>query len=191
MESYALVENNWFENIRGYADAIDFDYELNRPSIIRGNTIVGSEDDGIDLGFASAVIEGNRLVDCADKAISLEGPSTPLVYNNVIMNTNTAVAVKGHLPAGVDPQHNCFLRDGGFMRMKKIQAREEAPRGVTNCVIWDTPVPVATDPKSILKIRYSDLQTVPVYTDETNFSLEPLFSQYRNGETYVHYGDRP
>jgi hypothetical protein len=172
--SYAILEYNQFLNLKGYSDAIDIDYELDRPSIIRGNLIDGSEDDGIDIGFASPLIEGNRIMNCADKAISLEGESRPKVYNNLILNAETGVAVKDQCKAELI--HNTISDvTFGVSVYEKNAGMGGAEAAITNCVIWNTVQSIDADADSHYTIEYCDLMQSPV-AEGTNFSLDPLFA---------------
>ncbi len=171
--SYAVVENNSFQHLKGYSDAIDFDYELDRPSIVRGNRIHGSEDDGIDLLSSSAIIENNKILHCADKGISLEGNSHPKVYNNVIYDANIGVAVKDQCRAELIHNTITDVTTGVSIYEKNMDAGG-AEAVIINCVIWDTITSIDKDVKSNFTASYNDLMQLPGDAG-TNFFLDPLF----------------
>jgi hypothetical protein len=170
----AILEFNHFLTIRGYHDAIDFDFEYGPPSIVRGNTIYGGEDDGIDLGGSSALIERNWIMHCADKGISLEGKSSPVVRNNIIAFMETAIASKDQCHAYI--AHNTIVGSTyGVHVYEKNAGAGGASAIVINTVVWDTVEPLAVDSQSSLEVFSCNLNDVSLASDRSNFSLEPLF----------------
>ncbi|MBI1389206.1 MAG: hypothetical protein GC154_12235 [bacterium] len=179
--SFMQVEHNLFENIKGYNDAIDFDYEGDRPSIIAYNTILGTEDDGIDLGFASTRIYGNRIQGCADKGISLEGASTPWAANNIVWNCNIGVAVKDSCQAQLI--HNTIIKTAtGVYVYEKNDGQGGASVQIKNCVIWSADFSIAEDGLSTASAEFSDLNRIPPGMSETNISVDPLFAGLDTGD---------
>lgn len=176
---YAIVENNTFINILGYNDAIDFDYDLGPTSIIRNNVILGTEDDGIDLGFNSAIIEGNWIEGCADKGISAEGPSTPYIVNNVIRDLDLGIAVKDECDAMI--VHNTIVDvNQGISLYEKNAGRGGGKAVVLNSVVWNTRTSVNVDAKSTLDMQNSCLMQLNPAWSETNISIEPQFEDAEN-----------
>lgn len=172
--SYAQVIGNHFENILGYSDAIDFDGGAAEQSLIAYNTIWGSEDDGLDLGFSNTRIEGNRIHGCADKGVSMEGDSTPVVFNNIITQCNLGVAVKDRCNAQII--HNTIVNvASGVSIYEKNLGQGGAIALVINNVIWDTQQSILVDEKSSIDLRANNLGPLPPFANASNFSLAPMF----------------
>ncbi len=172
--SFASIVGNRFINILGYSDAIDFDGGTAKPSIISDNVIMGSEDDGIDLGFSNARIERNLIHGCADKGVSLEGDSAPVVINNIIENCDIAIAVKDRCAAYV--AHNTIYGAAtGVSVFEKNPGQGGATATIFNSVIWNTNQSVLVDDKSSVILRTNNLSPLAEFADETNFSLDPMF----------------
>ena len=185
---YAQVENNTFLNIHGYNDAIDFDDQLGPPSIIRGNLIDGSGDDGIDIGYASPRIEGNRIAHCRtddpargpSKGISLEGTSTPVLINNVILQCDIGVAVKDR--CDTEFIHNTIVScTTGISLYEKNAGKGGGIAAIQNCVVWDTQQSLFADEKSTYTAQSSDWMQIPVGLEKENFSRDPLFTDWKTG----------
>ncbi|MDP8245737.1 MAG: CotH kinase family protein [Candidatus Hinthialibacter antarcticus] len=173
--SFAQVTNNYFENILGYSDAIDFDGSGAMESLIAYNTIMGSEDDGLDLGYSQTRIEGNIINGCADKGISMEGDSMPVVVNNIVTNCDIGVAVKDRCNAQV--VHNTIVDvKTGVSIYEKNLGQGGAIAEVLNNVIWNTQQSVAVDEKSSLNLRSNNLAPLPGSAGSSNFSLDPMFA---------------
>ncbi|MGC9327797.1 MAG: CotH kinase family protein, partial [Candidatus Hinthialibacter sp.] len=169
-----LVENNVFENVLGYSDAIDFDEERGSASIIRGNMILGSEDDGIDLGNASPIMERNWIENCADKGISLEGNSAPEVINSVIVQCDMGVAVKDRCHAFL--VHNTIVScQTGISIYEKNANRGGGEAEIINCIVWDAAQSLELDDKSSATVSHSNLMHLPEAFLQSNLSVNPLF----------------
>ncbi|HQH70882.1 MAG TPA: right-handed parallel beta-helix repeat-containing protein, partial [bacterium] len=178
--SYARVEGNRFENVRGYSDAIDFDEGMDPASAIRGNTILGTEDDGIDLLQASIRIEGNWIQRCHDKGISLEGQSTPVLINNVILDAGIGVAVKDACQARL--VHSTIVScTTGIDLYEKNPGMEGGQAEIINTVVWYTEQSLRWDEKSALQLVHCDLMQLPDGLRESNESLDPLFEDPGSG----------
>ncbi len=178
--SFARVEDNRFENVRGYSDAIDFDEGMDPASIIRGNTILGTEDDGIDLLRASIRIEGNWIQRCHDKGISLEGISTPVLINNVIQEANIGVAVKDACQARL--VHSTIVScTTGIDLYEKNPGMEGGQAEIVNTVVWNTTQSLLWDENSALQLVNSDLMQLPDALREGNWSQDPRFEDPENG----------
>ncbi|MBN2327812.1 MAG: right-handed parallel beta-helix repeat-containing protein, partial [Candidatus Omnitrophica bacterium] len=177
----SLVENNIFENVQGYSDAIDFDGERGAVSIIRGNVILGSEDDGIDLGGASPIMERNWIENCADKGVSLEGASAPEVINSVIVQCSMGIAVKDRCHAFL--VHNTIAScQTGISLYEKNANQGGGTAEIVNCLVWDAEQSLELDDKSSAVVSHSNLMQLPAAFQESNLSLDPLFqdvSQWR------------
>lgn len=182
INSSALVEHNVFENVLGYNDAIDFDGEMPEPpSVIRNNTIRGSEDDGIDTFESSVLIENNFIEGCADKGISLEGASHPVLINNVLLHCDIGVAVKDQCQAKIY-HHTIVSCSSGIEVYEKNAQAGGASAEILNSVIWNTENSVLFDEKSTVSIQYSNLMRIPDGYLDTNLSLDPLFVDEENGD---------
>lgn len=75
-------------------DAIDFDRTQN--GIIEGNTILGSNDDGIDIGEQSKniTLKNNFIENCLDKGVSIGENSTATLERNLILKNGIGSAIK-------------------------------------------------------------------------------------------------
>jgi len=169
------IIGNRFEKHSGYNDAIDFDFEYGHLSIIEGNFIDGSEDDGIDMGDVSVIIRNNTIFHASDKGISLEGKSLVQAYNNVIAGMPEGIAVKDSCRAEL--YHNTIAQvDTGVSIYEKNAGRSGGKAEIVNCVIWETKQSIQADEKSTYSVRYCDLMQLPSQGDDSNFSLDPLFT---------------
>jgi len=178
--SYAWVVGNRFEQVRGYSDAIDFDEGMDPASLIRGNTILGSEDDGVDLFQCSIRVENNWIAHCRDKGISLEGESTPVLINNVILDSNIGVAVKDACQAKLI--HSTIVSCvTGVALYEKNPGQDSGRAEILNTVIWNTDRSLLWDEQSYLLLTHSLLMQLPELLQENNWSLDPLFEDPANG----------
>lgn len=179
LNGFSIIENNVFDNVLGYSDAIDLDGQMGAPSVIRNNTIRGSEDDGIDLGGTSALIENNWIERCADKGISLEMPSDVTLVNNIVLRAGTGIAVKDRCNA--QAIHNTIVScTTGLSVFEKILGQGGASADVRNCVIWNTIMSLNVDDKSTVSLQFSDLMQLPDEFIPTNRSLDPMFTDITN-----------
>ncbi len=176
----SIVENNRFHHTLGYSDCIDFDGQLRYGSIIRGNIISDSGDDGIDIGNASPLIEGNWIRNCANKGISLEGESVIYVFNNVITRCDIGLAIKDSSTTTLlyGTIASCTT---GVSLYEKNEGKGGGIVDMINCVIWDTQNSLLVDSHSIAIVKYSDLMQLPEDSHHTNFSQDPLFADVLNG----------
>lgn len=176
---FSIVENNHFENAIGYSDAIDFDGELRSGSVIRGNVISGSGDDGIDLGLSSPLMERNWIENCADKGISLEGNSTPIVINSVIAGCDIGIAIKDK--CNTQMIHTTIVSCKTGIGIYEKNANQGGGTGeIINCIIWDTETSLDVDGASQVTLSHSDLMQLPSNLIESNFSINPEFVDIQN-----------
>ncbi|MDX9753520.1 MAG: CotH kinase family protein [bacterium] len=168
-----IIEDNRFLYLHGYHDAIDFDGEKPPRSIIRGNIIHGSEDDGIDLGDASPWIDRNFIIACANKGISMEGVSQPLLTNNLIQQSFQGIAIKNRCNATVI--HNTIVDcDQGIALFEKPTTGSGGGQAtVINTIIWDCQESLSLDALSTISVRSSNLMHLAGVEDPSNFSLDP------------------
>lgn len=178
---FTLVENNRFDHTIGYSDAIDFDGELGSGSEIRGNVILASEDDGIDMGDASPLIEGNWIENCFNKGISLEGKSNPVLRNNVIWKCDIGVASKDRCHALIS-QSTIVSCTTGVSVYQKNAGKGGGEAEIVNSVIWDTTSSLLVDALSSVVVRHSDLMQLPAGYEDTNLSLNPVLTDSTQGD---------
>lgn len=131
----AITERSTFEYTFGDNDGIDYD-AVNK-GVIKNNRFLGGQDDGIDIGQIdgvacdSVLIENNFVDGYNDKAISVgEGSKDILIYRNLLLNSNSGVAVKDQSTAhivhntliGNNIGVNCFEKNegmgGGIVQLK-------------------------------------------------------------------------
>lgn len=123
----AITENSTFEYTYGDNDGLDYDAVFN--GIIRNNSLLGGEDDGIDIGQIDGVacqdvlIENNISTNYKDKAISVGEESQNIqIRRNLLLNSNSGISVKDASTAVI--QHNtingnklgiaCYEKHDGF-----------------------------------------------------------------------------
>ena len=91
-DATAFIENCTFYDVSG-GDAIDF--EGVDGGMIRGCTVISSEDDGIDIGENSVniTIEDSKLYDCDNKGISVGQNSSVTINYTVVTDSEEGIAV--------------------------------------------------------------------------------------------------
>ena len=174
----SIIENNLFNNLHGYNDAIDFDFDLAHAprSVIRHNHITGSEDDCIDMGDASPLIEGNFIENAkSGKGLSLEGVSTPEAINNVIVNCGIGIAIKDKCDTLMinNTIVNCTA---GVSIYEKNQGKGGGKGTLMNSVIWGAKEAVSVDALSTVTALSNDLMDLKNASDPSNFSKDPMFT---------------
>jgi len=88
----------------GKTDIIDCD-DINY-GVIKNNTLIGTTDDGIDIGTESTnvVVSGNHVYNCASMGISVGENSNALVERNIVVNCKSGIQVHSEAVAHID--HN-------------------------------------------------------------------------------------
>jgi hypothetical protein len=158
----AIVRNCYLYGMP-VGDAIDYDHIID--GLIENNTIVGSSDDGIDIGEASRniLVQKNLISHCNDKAISVGEQATAQLYRNRIVDNNWGVAVKDSSYAYID--HNTFYGNGiSILCYEKVNGQGPGKALITNTIFSRSQDRVVElDSISTLEIHYSlsDTDTLP------------------------------
>ena len=171
-------------NFFKFTDPLEF---INMPNggSITNSTFIDHKDDAIDLNqSANVLVMGNFISNCTDKGISAghawEGSSENIIIkNNVIVNTNIAIAVKGNI--FVNSINNNLISSGtGIMVYKK--EGEVAGGGnakVENCIFYDNKTNLFVDAVSKLDVSYS-LSNSSNLGDYNNINADPKFKDFSN-----------
>ncbi len=177
--SFVIVADCTFSHMIGDKDAIDFD--LNGPggerSLIEGNLIEYSSDDGIDLATTTVDIRNNVLRYIQDKALSLEenGPvGPPTVVGNLIHNSGTAIALKNGVTIA-EGHHNTLVgNQEGINLFAKAGAANGGHGQFHSMIIWDNIFDVKLDARSTVGFTHSDIGIL--FPGAGNMASNPRFA---------------
>ena len=142
---------------------------------IEENTILGGDDDGVDLFNSSAIVRGNFILGVADRAISIEGPGTPRIEGNVIAGAAGGIALKdGTTAVGA---HNTVTRC--LIGLHLFVKNPGAPGGrgtFHSSILWGNDRDVVLDTDSSLALDHCDVGLEPERWGAGNFSADPLLA---------------
>ncbi|MFT6844895.1 MAG: hypothetical protein ACJAUV_001083 [Flavobacteriales bacterium] len=135
----AITENSTFEYTYGDNDALDYDAVFN--GIIQNNTLLGGEDDGIDIGQIDGVackdvlITGNLSSNYKDKAVSVGEESTNImIQRNLLLFSNSGASIKDNSSAHL--YHNTIYGNKiGVACYEKHEGFGGGIADVVNCII--------------------------------------------------------
>ncbi len=174
----AIVQNcNFRGNNQVDTDAIDYD-EVH-DGIIHSNNIYGFygfNSDGIDLGEKSKNIsvKDNFIHQCADKGISVGQQSTTNIFNNIISQCGSGIAVKDVSQAIVDK--TTFYNNGiGIYNFEKSIGIGGGITEISNSIISNSYIAsIVTDSlsESFSEFTLSDTDTL---SGELNYFGHPRF----------------
>jgi hypothetical protein len=176
--STTAVIDSTLRNMRGDADAIDFDGSGPERSLVARCTIERSTDDGLDLGACTVDINENVFRGVEDKAISIEGNGaqggSTLTWN-LIHDSGTAMALKNGLTV-TEGHHNTVTR---CQEGIDLYAKDNAPDGghadLHSLIVWENCVDLRLDARSSLSVRFSDIGGGGVWPGAGNISDTPYF----------------
>jgi parallel beta-helix repeat protein len=89
--TFCIIEESIFKN--NYFDSIDFDFAV-YGSIIRGNQLINSGNDAIDLSQSNIKIFENEVKVAGDKCVSVGEESNPLIFNNLFSGCKIGIESK-------------------------------------------------------------------------------------------------
>lgn len=173
-----IVEYCTFDIRRGYSDAIDIgNIQLPNPrSMIRFNTILGSDDDGIDLDDCDAWVEGNWVQNCRGGnndpiGISGDRDSKPIIVNNIVVNCESGIAFKNG--ANITLINNTIVNcdKGIWMHQNPAHAT------IINTIIWGRPdqTSIRLERNHTVDVSYSIVRGDEIYPGVGNLNTDPLF----------------
>lgn len=160
-------------------DAIDFDGVTN--GIIRGNRIYafrGFNSDGIDVGEGcqNLLVVSNRIFNMFDKGVSVGQGSIAQLERNLIVNCDIAVGVKDFGSTALINQNTFARNNVDVAAYEKNLGNGGGIAYVTNSIFYRSKTaPVTVDALSILSVRYSLSDTLPL-AGLGNLLADPLFT---------------
>jgi len=189
--SVVIVADSTFSHMIGDKDAIDFDG--NGPggerSLIEGNLMEYSSDDGIDLATTTVDIRNNVMRYVQDKAISLEenGPvGPPTVVGNLIHNSGTAIALKNGVTI-TEGHHNTLVgNQEGINLFAKAGAADGGHGQFHSMIIWDNIYDVKRDARSTVAFTHSDIGIL--FPGAGNMASDPRFADELGGDFSLRLG---
>ncbi|MBN1443607.1 MAG: CotH kinase family protein [Planctomycetes bacterium] len=177
VRSRVAVLRTRIESVRGNSDAIDLDEEHPEggESRIEECTILGGDDDGIDLLSVRCRIADNLILGCADRGISIEGPAPVTIEGNIAADCEDGIAVKdGAVAAG---GHNTIARCSTGLRVfAKTPGADGAEAELHSSILWQNERAVFVDSASHLRLDACDIGGDAEAWGEGNFSADPLFA---------------
>lgn len=187
-QSYVLVENSLFTDIRGDNDGVDMDGESDPVPIVRNNLFIGSADDTVHADRCSAIITGNVVTGCGDHGIVLRNKCTPYLANNVVYNCRSAgIAIENQCDALL--VNNTIYDCGRGLRLFHLERPGADPGGgigtARNCIIWDCPQPITLADESTVTVTYSNVNGTNVWEGEGNINADPMFLDAENGDFHL------
>jgi hypothetical protein len=175
-----LVENSTFTGAAmPDTDAIDFDSVTN--GIIRGNRIYafrGFNSDAIDVGEGcqNLLVVSNRIFNMFDKGVSVGQGSVARIERNLIVNCDIGVGVKDFGSTALINQNTFARNHVDVAAYEKNLGKGGGIAYVTNSIFYRSKTaPVTVDPLSILSVRYSLSDTLPL-AGPGNLLTDPLFT---------------
>ncbi len=103
----ATTQNSYLEYTYGDNDAID--YDATDVGLVKNNIILGTGDDGVDIGQNEGVacdgviVEYNKIYDVFDKSVSVgEGSQNINIHHNLMVGSTYGVSVKDSSTAVID-----------------------------------------------------------------------------------------
>jgi hypothetical protein len=178
VRSRVVALRNLMHSLQGDSDAIDLDEEhggLPCDCRIEENTIIGGDDDGIDLLNSSALVRGNLLVGVGDRALSIEGRGAPRIEGNTIIACGGGIVLKDGTAAWGG--HNTVTRClAGVELFVKNPSQPGAAAVFHSSIIWGNARDVFADSDSRLEVDHSCLGAEPERWGASNFSAAPLFA---------------
>jgi hypothetical protein len=173
VRGHVEIEGNQVYDGHDYFDAVDFDGDGTTTGLIFQNTIHGSTNDCIDLGWAAPRIEANRIYDCADKGISLGVAASPEVVNNLVYNTSIGLASKdGSHPVLIN---NTIVSNTVGISLYRKYTGLPGNAAVYNSIIWGNDTSIRLRDGAQISVTYSDVQTTTVWPGEGNIKADPRF----------------
>ncbi len=177
VRSTVIALRNFIESVRGDSDGIDLDGDPPggaERSRLEENTILGGDDDGLDLLGSSALLRGNFVRGCADRGISVEGAGTPLVEGNVVSGCSSGLALKDGTAAtgGHNTITGCLT---GLHAFIKEPGSSGASGDFHSSIVWGNGRDVVVDSASTLSLDHSDVGTEPARWGAANLTADPLF----------------
>ncbi|MEZ5195033.1 MAG: right-handed parallel beta-helix repeat-containing protein [Bacteroidales bacterium] len=180
--SNTVLENNLIYGpaVAGKSDVIDCD-QISFGSILN-NTIIGTTDDGIDIGTTSSnvVISGNRIYNCNSMGISIgENSAADVNYNRVVA---CEAGIQVHTGATAYIDHNTLFDNDVAIRCYHYP--DEPNSGghaiVTNTILSSSNLAVyELFANSSISIDYSLSDTEPI-AGTGNLSSDPNFADTAN-----------
>jgi hypothetical protein len=176
--STVAIEECTFRRMIGDKDAIDFDYDGERPSRIERCRIQGSMDDGVDLADSTCALIGNYITDVWDKALSFEGDGTmghQTIRGNVIVRSGSAIALKSGAYCE-DGSHNTIVGNiEGIGVYAKTPGAPGAHGVFDHTISWHNKENVRVDTASTLSITDSAIGGDTVWPGAGNIREDPAF----------------
>lgn len=175
---------NLIESVRGNSDAIDLDEDAPGgagKSRIEANTILGGDDDGIDLLSSTATVTGNLILGCSDRGISVEGEGTPVIERNLVAECTDGIALKDATSAS--GHHNTVTRClNGLLALVQNPAGSGATGTFHSSIFWGNDRDIFVDTESRISLDHCLVGPDPDRWGEENFSANPLFVAPRAGD---------
>ncbi len=185
-QSSAVIESCTFSGLRGHEDAIDLDDNQGTLTVLRHVSVLGSQDDGFDLGNGAILIDSCRIADCVDKAISVEGPGLKTIQNSLIVGSDVGIEAKHQ---GEVRLINCTIagnQNSGIHLLEEDVGFGGGSAAVTNTILWGNGVGIASDATSDARVDHSVVQGG--YAGESVLDAEPRFVNAAGGDYRLDVG---
>jgi hypothetical protein len=172
---YALVERCTIRHVTGYSDCIDYDNESTPQSAIRECLIEdNAEDDGIDLGGASALVENVTIRSIrAGKAVSIDMVCSPVIRNVVVHDCMWGFVIKDKSTPLLD-HCTATQNEVGVKCYQKIAGAGGGHGTAHSMILWGNDENIAVDALSTFALTYSIAGGG--YAGAGNLDADPLFA---------------
>ncbi len=184
--SSALIESCTFSGLRGHEDAVDLDDCEGGATVLRHINVLGSQDDGFDIGNGTVSIDSCRIANCVDKGVSVEGTGLKTFTNCLIVGNDVGIEAKHQGEIRVISSTIAHNQTSGINLLEEDAGLGGGSASVTNTILWSNGAAVRSDAASSIRVDHSVVEGG--FDGEAVIDAAPLFVDPTNGVYRVREG---